>query len=398
MKLADNGSILEYIADLKTQLDLKSPASHRHARVNGLKVVVSDTAPTDNDESVITLIVDTADVPSVGGLTFSETHAIESYMSYIIGFFYLEQTFYTFHAYLDGVEVPAEFQVENGSTILRAYSTTKTFRCALASFTVRVRYGDFDAVFSVSQPVDATAAALLPQGDSYFYHDGTKISSSDGISYEDATDDLQLIYKYDSSVSASDFTSIRIDKVTANDTSGTAVDLDDIIEACTTTPVGTFTLGSTEATFTFSDTFTDDDIGSIDYLVTATAANGKEYYWLPTLRIIDIAFANNIVDVYVSSFLNVKSTGNGRMVFITEVEDYPDKDYTVAAEDITQPCRSTSTGTHYGGDSESTNCNLWYSEPLQSGDHIIHVWLIDPDSGEVASNIYTLTVTFEEDS
>ena len=44
-------------------IDEKANATHRHSLINGKTIVISDTIPTVNDESVITLIVDTAHVP-----------------------------------------------------------------------------------------------------------------------------------------------------------------------------------------------------------------------------------------------------------------------------------------------------------------------------------------------
>lgn len=68
MKLADNNAIRRYLVDLKSKLEPKAPAVHDCEEVNGLKVVITCKAPTVNDESVITLVVDTQYVPDIGDL------------------------------------------------------------------------------------------------------------------------------------------------------------------------------------------------------------------------------------------------------------------------------------------------------------------------------------------
>lgn len=47
----------DYLVDkIKALLNGKSDTSHTHDRVNGYKIVVSTTAPTTNDQTVITFV------------------------------------------------------------------------------------------------------------------------------------------------------------------------------------------------------------------------------------------------------------------------------------------------------------------------------------------------------
>ena len=59
MKYTENESLEQFLEDFKPKLNSKSPLEHSHNVVNGLSIVVSETNPTVNDESVITLVVST---------------------------------------------------------------------------------------------------------------------------------------------------------------------------------------------------------------------------------------------------------------------------------------------------------------------------------------------------
>ena len=59
MKYTEYESLEQFLEDIKPKLNAKSPLKHSHNVVNGLSVVVSETNPTVNDESVITLVVST---------------------------------------------------------------------------------------------------------------------------------------------------------------------------------------------------------------------------------------------------------------------------------------------------------------------------------------------------
>ena len=59
MKYTEYESLEQFLEDFKPKLNSKSPLEHSHNVVNGLSIVVSETNPTVNDESVITLVVST---------------------------------------------------------------------------------------------------------------------------------------------------------------------------------------------------------------------------------------------------------------------------------------------------------------------------------------------------
>ena len=59
MKYTEYESLEQFLEDFKPKLNAKSPLEHSHNVVNGLSIVVSETNPTVNDESIITLVVST---------------------------------------------------------------------------------------------------------------------------------------------------------------------------------------------------------------------------------------------------------------------------------------------------------------------------------------------------
>ena len=56
MKHIDETALTYLIKKIRLSLEEKSGVDHTHERVNGYKIVVSDTAPTVNDTSVITIV------------------------------------------------------------------------------------------------------------------------------------------------------------------------------------------------------------------------------------------------------------------------------------------------------------------------------------------------------
>jgi hypothetical protein len=56
MKTATETSLRRLLTNLKTKVDLKADTSHTHDRVNGVKLVVSTTAPTTTDNTIITFV------------------------------------------------------------------------------------------------------------------------------------------------------------------------------------------------------------------------------------------------------------------------------------------------------------------------------------------------------
>ncbi len=56
IKFADGTSMARFWYNLQQKLAQKADATHTHDRVNGLKPVVSNTAPTTNDNTIITFM------------------------------------------------------------------------------------------------------------------------------------------------------------------------------------------------------------------------------------------------------------------------------------------------------------------------------------------------------
>ena len=56
MKTATETSLRRLLTNLKTKVDLKADTSHTHDRVYGVKLVVSTTAPTTTDNTIITFV------------------------------------------------------------------------------------------------------------------------------------------------------------------------------------------------------------------------------------------------------------------------------------------------------------------------------------------------------
>ena len=76
MKYTEYESLEQFLENFKPKLTAKSPLEHSHNMVNGLSIVISETSPTANDESVITLVVG------------AEEPVIEEYDYVITGFEY----------------------------------------------------------------------------------------------------------------------------------------------------------------------------------------------------------------------------------------------------------------------------------------------------------------------
>lgn len=58
VKYINEVSLRRLISKIKSALAAKSDTSHTHDRVNGYKVVVSETVPTINDTLVITIVME----------------------------------------------------------------------------------------------------------------------------------------------------------------------------------------------------------------------------------------------------------------------------------------------------------------------------------------------------
>lgn len=315
MKLADDSSILRYLTDLKSKLDLKAPATHRHARVNGLKVVVADTAPTVNDESVITLIVDTEDVPDVGGLTvqFNGYMTKHFLMNALLG---LPEYHYTAQAYLDGIAVPALYQLEyasNGNVVI-PFSLNNIFDTFVAEgFQLRVRYLDFEETFAISiqdSDIDEKAARIATYDGSGFFQNGAEVTGA--MTYEQASEGFRLVYKFNDDFDSSDFSSMKVERVVGSlSLSSSVANTSDLLEGLQLDLQGYATIGSTEAYYDVTETFTEDDIalGAV-YLMTATAPDGVAYYLYLSNKIRDLPLNEHFAGHFTRYALN-ESFGSG---------------------------------------------------------------------------------------
>lgn len=186
MKLVKPEQTEHYIEKLADVLDGKSNATHKHARVNGLKVVVTDTAPTVDDESVLTLVVDTDHVPDVEGLTVETVGYVTKLFSYQ-ALVDLPEAHYTMQAYLDDEPVEALYQVEVGSNhdVIVPYSNENTFDTFVgAGVQVRVKYGDYEKLFNIAF-TDPDAEAKTIRTPNLDFSDDSKTSGFFKLSGEE---------------------------------------------------------------------------------------------------------------------------------------------------------------------------------------------------------------------
>ena len=287
MKLVKPEQTEHYIEKLADVLDGKSNATHKHARVNGLKVVVTDTAPTVNDESVLTLVVDTEHVPEVSGLTVETVGYITKIFSYQ-AIANLPEAHYTMQAYLDDEPVEALYQVEIGSKVAISYSNENTFDTLVGTgVKIRVKYDDYEKLFDIdfTDPDNEVKSIRVPNLDfsddsktsGFFKLSGEEISGD--ITYEEASEGMRLIWRWQEGYDGSDFSSMSVERVTGTNGSTDPIDMNQLLAGYTKEARGNAVITSTEAYFDIDETFTKDDIqyGAV-YLMSATANDGTEYY------------------------------------------------------------------------------------------------------------------------
>lgn len=288
MKLVKPEQTEHYIDKLADVLNGKSNATHRHARVNGLKVVVTDTAPTVNDESVLTLVVDTEHVPEVGGLTV-ETAGYNTKIFVYQAFLGMPEAHFTMQAYLDDEPVEALYQVEIGSKVAIPYSSENTFDTFVGTgVKVRVKYGDYEKLFDIdfTDPDNEAKSIRVPNLDlsddsktsGFFKLSGEEISGA--ITYEEASEGMRLIWRWKEGYDGSDFSEMLVERLTDVDrTASDPIDMNELLSAYEREPRGKAVITSTEAYFDINETFTEDDIQmGAAYLMSATANDGVEYY------------------------------------------------------------------------------------------------------------------------
>lgn len=288
MKLVKPEQTEHYIEKLADVLDGKSNATHKHARVNGLKVVVTDTAPTVNDESVLTLVVDTEHVPDVGGLTVETVGYVTKIFSYQ-ALADLPEAHFTMQAYLDDEPVEALYQVEIGSKVAIPYSSENTFDTFFGTgVKVRVKYGDYEKLFNIAftDPDNDVKGIRTPnlnfsddsKTSGFFKLSGEEISGA--ITYEEASEGMRLIWRWKEGYDGSDFSEMLVERVTdVDETVSDPIDMNELLSSYLREPRGKAVITSTEAYFDINETFTEDDIQmGAAYLMSATADDGVEYY------------------------------------------------------------------------------------------------------------------------
>lgn len=291
MKLVKPEQTEHYIDKLTDVLSGKSNATHRHARVNGLKVVVTDTAPTVDDESVLTLVVDTEHVPDVGGLSAEFAGNYSKLFSYnaIVPFF---ESHFTVQAYLDDEPVEALYQVEVGSNhdVIVPYSNENTFDTFVgAGVQVRVKYGDYEKLFNIAF-TDPDAEAKTIRTPNLDFSDDSKTSGffklsgeeiSGAITYEEASEGMRLVWHWKDGFDGSDFSTMLVERVSNGGLTLNIASMDEVLDNLIREARGNAIITSTEAYFDINETFTEDDIsnGAV-YLMSATATDGTEYYAL----------------------------------------------------------------------------------------------------------------------
>lgn len=290
-KFADYNALDRWKGHILDAIDGKTNSTHRHALVNGKRIVISDTVPTVNDENIITLIVDTAHVPDVGGLTVETVGYITKIFSYE-ALINLPEAHYTMQAYLDDEPVKALYQVEMGSNpdIMVPYSSDNTFDTFIGTgVQVRVKHDDYEKLFDISfvDPDSGVKSSRTPNLD---YSDDTKTSGffklngeyiSGAITYEEASEGMRLVWHWQDGFDGSDFSTVLVERVFDASSSlfANVVNMDEFLNYFTREAIGNAIITSTEAYFDINETFTEDDISTgAAYLMSATANDGTEYY------------------------------------------------------------------------------------------------------------------------
>lgn len=290
-KYADKVGLKRYIDGIKELVDGKSNINHRHAYINGKTIVISDTVPTVNDENVITLIVDTAHVPDVGGLTVETAGYVTKIFSHQ-ALVDLPEAHYTMQAYLDDEPVEALYQVEMGSNhdVIVPYSSENTFDTFVGTgVQVRVKYGDYEKLFNIAF-TDPDAEAKTIRTPNLDFSDDSKTSGffklsgeeiSGAITYEEASEGMRLVWHWKDGFDGSDFSTMLVERVSNGGLTSNIASMDEALDNLIREARGNAIITSTEAYFDINETFTEDDIsnGAV-YLMSATADDGTEYYAL----------------------------------------------------------------------------------------------------------------------
>ena len=296
MKLTDKNGLQHYLEDIAEKLSGKSRLNHKHSAINGLSVVVSDTAPTVDDESVITLVVDSEYVPEITSFDIEVDYDI--HRALFVSFLGIRDQTYHVQAVENGAPVQALYQFEqNDGTVLRQYSNSGTFRptgstlgVALGvTVNVRVNVDGEERLFKLNGGNLAEAPNLLTSGVNY---GGSRVSS---LYYEDASDGYSVEFGYASGVDATSYSSIEVRRLTADPVFSTSEELLDAFEEVSyeSYPV-VYETGKAVA-YINDRHYTAENIGDEEiYIVKAVTSGGTVIYFMADFKIKDVPATDSI--------------------------------------------------------------------------------------------------------
>ena len=277
-KLADINSLQEFLSSVEDRLELKAPAGHQHSAINGVTVLLSDTAPTDNDANVVTLLVETSALPTI---TEQHTEDIEKRLGYLL-LMELVQGTVTARVFVNGTEdtsalVQFGYQGSSTYTVYRDWSVDKVYRGALGSINrVKVRVAGVEKAFTYT--MGSTGEEYGPVfGGGFFVG---------GVSARPKNTDSNITYRYvyRTGTTGSDFRSFNFYRVT-DIGSSSITDVDSFLELLTlsNSNIGAVTIGSSYAEVQINSLTSSDTQFSI--LAEATGSDGFKYYLLDSTSI-----------------------------------------------------------------------------------------------------------------
>lgn len=307
-KFADYNNLDRWKGHILDELSAKSRSGHSLTSVNGKTIVISNTAPSVNNENVITLIVDAAHVPDlsdIGGLSLDVlTHYIVKVLC--VTWMPMYDVHYVFQAYYDDEPVSAMYQLEdNNNNVAVAASNSREIIASpiFSPYNVRVFYEEHEKVFSLSELISSYDESVInyrlpiytmENGSSGFYRNGEFFY--DKISYLDASDGVSLRWVYPEGFDSSELISITVDRYHGGLNAEGAVTIDDVFSTGTLESKGAAIIGSGFVSYTLSDTFTKNDIDSeAIYIFNGTFSDGMIIRALYSMRIKDVPVSESFV-------------------------------------------------------------------------------------------------------
>lgn len=307
MKITDKDNLQHYLEGISGVLDGKARAKHRHTKVNGYSVLISDTVPTENDETVITLLVDTEYVPALSSLSVEQN----GFVDYSFGVGYLRVCSFTttVQALVDGAPADAEYQFEKtDGTVLQKFSKRGTYSgYNSANINIRVRTDELEEVFKLTFPEPTGAPNILYSG---MYQNEKKYSSQ---GYTAASAGYAMVYKFDSGVSADEIANGEVAKIIGTkqidkEPADTAEALQILKESMVLGPAVPLTIAEDRAYANFQETYTEDDIGkSVEFLFTVNMTDGSVFDLCENFKIKD----DPATDSFVNHIQNLRFNPTG---------------------------------------------------------------------------------------